>query len=242
GRLPEPTQTNLAETALSVKRLKFDLGLAFDGDGDRLAVIDEKGRLVDVHTVAATYIKHRLEESGKKDVVTSVDSSKALRDVVEEHGGKPLLSRLGKTFVTVKDQGALIGSEPWKILDADWGFWEDGVFAAAKILQWLSTAHMKTGEFFAEVPQYAHMRTSFHVKSREEGASKLDRIVEELGKTAYETISIDGVKMLFDETTWLLVRVSGTEYKLRIYVESDTQQKLNRLVSRAVRAGELGGG
>jgi len=86
------------------------------------------------------------------------------------------------------------------------------------------------------------VRTSFLLNSREEGASKLERIVDELGKAAYDTVRIDGVKMLFDEETWLLVRVSGTEYKLRIYAESDTQQKLNRLVSRAVRAGELGGG
>lgn len=242
GRLPEPTLVNLSQTAASVKQLGLDLGLAFDGDGDRLAIIDEKGRLVDVHTVAATYIKHRLRETGKRDVVASVDSSKALRDVVEGHGGKLLLSRLGKTFVTVKDQGALIGTEPWKIVDANWGFWEDGIFAAAKILQWLSTAHMTSSEFFAEVPQYPHVRTSFRLNSREEGASKLERIVDELGKAAYDTVRIDGVKMLFDEKTWLLVRVSGTEYKLRIYAESDTQQKLNRLVSRAVRAGELGGG
>jgi phosphoglucosamine mutase len=239
GRPPEPTEENLRGTARVVRELGVDVGIAFDGDGDRISVINERGEVVSMHTTAATYVKHRLGEEGKRDVAVSIDSSKALDDVVKEFGGKIHLSRLGKTFVRVRKQRALIGSEPWKIMDAKWGNWEDGIFAAAKLLSWLSNTEMKASEFFHQVPEYPHFRRSYGTRDRKEAEEILDRIVEGMEAKAQDIVTMDGVRMAFDEKTWLLVRPSGTESKVRIYAEADTVEELNEIVGEALQLGSL---
>ncbi len=239
GRLPEPTEENLEGIARVVRETGFDLGIAFDGDGDRISIIDERGEFVSMHTTAATYIKHRLLEEGRGDVAVSIDSSKALKDVVEEFGGKVFLSRLGKTFVKVREHRALIGTEPWKITDAEWGNWEDGIFAATKLLSWMSQTKNRASEFFHQVPEYPHFRKSYKTKDRKDAEKILDKIVEGMKTKAQNIMTMDGVKMEFDENSWLLVRPSGTENKIRIYAEADTLEELNEIVKEAKKLGGL---
>ncbi|MFQ5710593.1 MAG: hypothetical protein ACE5GD_02310 [Candidatus Geothermarchaeales archaeon] len=229
GRRPEPTPKNLEKTARLVRDLGLDLGIAFDGDGDRVSLIDERGRFISVHTVAATYVKRRLEEQFNKKVVVSIDTSRAVEEVVNQAGGEVFWSRLGKTFVRVKDLGGAIGSEPWKIVDVDWGLWEDGLFEAAKIVSWMSQTSLKASEFFGQVPEYPQVRWSRSTESRLEAEETMRKIVEKMRPKAQRVITIDGVKMEFDERTWLLVRTSGTENKIRVYVEAETEEKLSKI-------------
>lgn len=227
GRDPEPLEENLSLLKATVKSSGATLGIAHDGDGDRMVAVDEAGRYVGGDRLLALFA---LREA-KRRIVVPVDASMVLEDVLA--GVEVIRTRVGDAFISeeVAHRGADFGGEP----SGTWIFpshslCPDGIFAAARLLQILEGE--KLSKALAAIPEYPLLRGS--VPFPREQRSK---VVEALGKILpslkpREVSTVDGWRLLFDEG-WVVVRPSGTEPKIRITAEARREPDARALYHRA---------
>ena len=225
---PEPSPRNLKETGKILKEINADIGLIYDGDGDRILFIDKKGEIINMHVTNAIYLKYMLKDGGR--AVISIDSSRSLVDIIKEKRGSYRFGKLGKIFMYVEEWNADIGLEPWKIIDRRWGLWEDAIFSSTMIVQHISNYSGSIQHFFKQVPKYYDIRKNYRVKNREEALEIMRRVDKKIKDIVKKIYDIDGFRYDFSDGSWLLIRPSGTENKLRIYIEAKTQEKADYLL------------
>jgi len=237
GRLPEPSPENLRNTCRLVREIRADIGIAHDGDADRLTVIDGRGRYITNDSVLALFAKLLLERHGGGHVVTSIDTSFRIDQVVEKVGGTLERTRLGKTHVILKekpDAKIVLCCEPWKIIDTHWGYWGDAIYATAQLIKLLDKSKCSTAELFKEIPDYPQERI-YHPcpDSLKQPTMALirQRLSEEKGVASIWTY--DGIRVNYEDNSWVLIRPSGTEPKIRIYCEGATTRRLNELAKQS---------
>lgn len=236
-REAEPRPDVLSSFAKSVVEFNFDVGLAHDGDGDRLAVIDEQGNFVNMSTIIALLAKKKVEENGGGIVVVSVDTSMSVREVVEKAGGHVEITKLGKTQSKLRP-GVVLAAEPWKIIDPSWGFWQDGIYAAGQLIRLMASKGKRLTEILREegIPVYPDVRLSFYCDNivRETFMEFIKENLPSAFKDAKNVTYIDGVKVE-TENGWVLVRVSGTEPKVRLYIEGVSNDDVTRILNISQR-------
>jgi phosphomannomutase len=237
GRLGEPNPANLVTTCEFVRSVKADLGIAHDGDGDRLAVIDEKGRYVNNDTVLAFFARLLLEENGPGRIVTTADTSSRIDKVVSSVGGTVERTRLGKTHVllTREDRASIrLCCEPWKIIDPAWGFWGDAIYAACKVVQALDRSKGAASALFRGIPDYPQERFFLRCPDELKDAAMMKVSQAMTSERGVRDIStLDGVRVNFKDDSWTLIRKSGTEPKIRVYCEGRSPKRLRQLVSKS---------
>jgi phosphoglucosamine mutase len=226
GRMPEPTEENLTVLKQLILRKAVDVGIAHDGDGDRMVAFDEKGRFIDGDRLLALFTVFL----GAKDVVAPVDASMVLDDLVE---GKVIRTRVGDVYVAeaLKSFGADFGGEPsGTFIFPEETYCPDGVFAAALLTSMIQGG--KLSKMVDDIPKYPVSRSSypFDPKSRKGVEKRLEGVMRSLG--CDELITVDGYRAQF-EGGWFLIRLSGTEPKLRLTVEARKDKDLKGLVSKA---------
>jgi len=238
GRLPEPSPENLRNTCRLVREIGADIGIAHDGDADRLAVIDDKGRYVTNDSVLALFAKLLLERHGGGHVVTSIDTSFRIDQVVEKAGGTLERTRLGKTHVILKEKlnaDIVLCCEPWKIIDTHWGYWGDAIYATAQLIKLLDESEGSTSELFKEIPDYPQKRIYLPCPDSLKQptiAVIQQKLSEEKGVASIWTY--DGIRVNYEDNSWVLIRPSGTEPKVRIYCEGVTTKRLNQLSKQSI--------
>lgn len=237
GRPAEPSPENLVRASQTVRSLKADLGIAHDGDGDRLAVIDEKGRYVNNDTVLAFFARMLLAENGPGRIITSVDTSSRIYIVARSSGGTVERTRLGKTHALLDEENrksVRLCCEPWKIIDPTWGFWGDAVYAACRLVQSLDQIKGPASSLFRGIPENPQKRFYFRCPDESKDLV-MARVSQALTtqKDVKEVWTFDGVRANFHDESWILVRKSGTEGKIRIYCEGRTPKRLKQLVSKS---------
>ena len=131
ARHPEPTAATLGETAAFVGGAGVDLGLAHDGDGDRLVLINSSGRVLPDYMTSVLALEAIGKSSGS--VIISENSSFAVEETAARMGLRVVRGRIGKTFAEIEREGAVLATEPTKVVDPSWGMWEDGIYCAALI-------------------------------------------------------------------------------------------------------------
>jgi len=239
GRPAEPTPENLVAACSFVRSLKADLGIAHDGDGDRLAVIDEKGRYVNNDTVLAFFARLLLKENGPGRIITSVDTSSRIYLVARSAGGTVERTRLGKTHAMLNEENRTnirLCCEPWKIIDPTWGFWGDAVYAACRLVQALDQTKGSVSSLFRGIPENPQKRFFFRCPD-----SLKDIVMADVSQAlttqrgVSEVWTFDGVRANFRDESWILIRKSGTEGKIRIYCEGRSPKRLKELVSESSR-------
>jgi phosphoglucosamine mutase len=239
GRPAEPSPEHLVTACHFVRSLKADLGIAHDGDGDRLAVIDEKGRYVNNDTVLAFFARLLLAENGPGRIITSVDTSSRIYIVARSSGGTVERTRLGKTHALLDEENRAsvrLCCEPWKIMDPTWGFWGDAIYAACRLVQSLDQAKGPVSSLFRGIPENPQKRFFFRCPDELK-----DIIMAEVSQAlttqrdVSEVWTFDGVRVNFSDESWILVRKSGTEGKIRIYCEGRSPKRLKQLVSKSSR-------
>jgi len=223
GRPSEPSEENVKELIERVSKEKADMGVAWDGDCDRVIIVDEKGGYVIGDKVFAICEILKLKEK-KGDVVTTVATSKAIEDIADKFGVKVRYTKIGAPYLSeemAKGKAVIGGEEVGGIILPEISLAKDGFSSIAKIVEALS--HKKASEMAAEVPSYVNVKEKIpadDLKKRE--------IVEKMKKYAKENsldfIDIDGVRVNLEDG-WIIVRGSGTENYVRIFAESKTEEK-----------------
>ena len=239
GHPSEPTSANLVDLTRLVVASGASLGVAFDGDSDRAAFIDETGTYLPGEVTLALFARDLLEREPGATVVTSVTSSTAVADVVRAAGGKLVVTRSGSLPVAVgiAEHHAPFGGE-----ENGHFYWPehqnapDGPMSSAKLLELLARTRRPLSELVATLPRYHLVKTSvpFPDTTREPVMAQLPG---ELGPGARELVTLDGVKAIYADG-WLLVRPSGTEPICRIFSESRDAERaatLNRTGAELVR-------
>jgi len=234
GRPPEPTPENLQALGAAVRNTRADLGVAHDGDGDRLAVLDGEGRFLAHSRVIALFAAEALRRLGGGLVVTSVDTSLCIDQVVEGLGGTVERTRLGEVHAGLRGKGRVVMvAEPWKIIDPSWGPWVDGVYSAVRLAKMLDEGGGSVTRLFSGIPSYPEERTSFFCPE-EEKARAMERVSRGLArdKAVAGVWTFDGLRVNYEDGSWILLRPSGTEPKIRLYAEARTRRRLRELVMR----------
>jgi len=208
-----------------------DIGLSFDGDGDRIGVIDEKGNNIWSDTVLALIAKQLLEKKPGASVVFDVKCSNQLVDVITENGGKPVMWKTGHSYIKSKlheIDAELAGERSGHIFISgdDWYGFDDAVFVAAKLVEFLSHQDDTVSEIVAKFPQYV---TSPEIKAHCADTVKygiVDEVVEKF-KSLYpgKVCDINGARVSF-EHGWGLVRASSNLPELVLIFEGDTKEHM----------------
>jgi phosphomannomutase/phosphoglucomutase len=226
---PDPTVTeNLQDCIKAVKESGADLGIAFDGDGDRIGVVDENGRIIWGDELMVLLSREILKENQSATIIAEVKCSQNLFDDIEKHGGNPLMWKAGHSLIKAKmkeTQAALAGEMSGHIFFADrfYGF-DDATYAGARVLEILSKTDKKLSELLADLPASVSTPELRVPCADEKKFEVVQKIAEEFSKTN-EVITIDGARILF-ENGWGLVRASNTQAILVLRFEADSEENL----------------
>jgi phosphoglucosamine mutase len=245
ARSPEPNAQSLTPLTRVVRVLSADAGLAYDGDGDRVAFIDERGGFADLDRVLAAYAAHITRKKGGGTVVTNVEASMCVEKMVKAVGGKIVRARVGDVYVSeaMKKRNAIFGGEPcgaW--IHPQFHSCPDGILSSVLLLEALDEEGKTLRELISETPQYPILRENVACSNRVK--YKVAKNIGESLKSAfprYEELSkADGVRLSL-ENGWILVRASGTEPLVRLTVEGESlkvakgiMEKGMKLIKRAI--------
>ncbi len=224
GRDPEPLEENLAVLSSTVRAVHADLGVAHDGDGDRMVAVDREGRFVGGDMLLALFAR----EEVRRSLVVPVDASMVLDDLLPK--AKIWRTRVGDVYVAaeLKRRAADFGGEP----SGTWIFPKstlcpDGVYAAARLVAMVAARPLDA--MVHEIPKYPVLRGSvpYDAAKRKAIEPRLDVALRGLGG---DVTTIDGWRLQFDDG-WSLVRFSGTEPKIRLTAESRDAARANEIYS-----------
>jgi len=226
ARPPEPTPGNLADFSKMVPELGVDLAFAHDGDADRLVMLDAFGRVIPDSILTILALRGLNVCSGV--AVFSENTSAAVAEEAERLGLNVIRSRVGKTFAVMQAEGGVFAAEPSKVVDPRWGFWEDGINAAAMISGLVSTDRGVLRQVMEET-KWTYKQVNFDVSVRMNALTEKAREAFKKFKIQDER-TLDGLKLLLADGSWVMFRPSGTEPKVRLYCESKDPQFLDVLV------------
>ncbi|MHB8545209.1 MAG: phosphoglucosamine mutase [Nitrosotalea sp.] len=230
GRGSEPTPQNLNNLSNMIIKSKADLGIAFDGDGDRSIFCDETGKILTGDRSALLLSQYILKKLPKSKIVTSVNSTSVIEKIAANSESKVLRTRVGSVEISRKmvKENAIIGFEE------NGGFMygkhnqvRDGSMTMAILLDLLASSKNSLSKEMSMLPP------SFTTKGKIE-CSKDDfkKIVKILKTEPYKKDLTDGIKLSLDDSSWIMVRLSGTEPIARLYAESYSQSKLDDIFEK----------
>ena len=232
GHLPEPTEETLKDLQDLVVRVGADFGAGFDGDGDRVVFVDDRGRIIPGDITLAVYVKY-LEKRGK--VVYDVSSSNALKEVILENGCEPVEMRVGRAFIlnAVREQNAVIGGEKSNhfYFPEIWGF-DDAVYATLKMAEIVLKSGKRLSQLVDEIPHYPSIPIKTYECADEVKWKVVEDIAEQYRSRGLEINTIDGVKAYFDDG-WVLIRPSNTMPQIKMTAEAKTEKRLREIVEEA---------
>ena len=226
ARSSEPTAESLKDLAHVVKELGADVGIAFDGDGDRAAFIDDRGSFVDFDRSLAAYAAYALKRDGGGTVVTNVEASMCFEKMAETYGGKVVRTKVGDIYISeaIKRSNAVFGGEPcgaW--VHPQFHYCPDGPLSAVLLLKALEEENKSLREFVAEVPEYVTLRENITCKN--DLKHKVVASIEKTLKSAFpeytDFSTVDGIRLAL-KNGWVLIRASGTEPLIRLTVEGES--------------------
>jgi phosphomannomutase len=231
SRMPEPTPQTLTDTASMVSSLGADFGFAHDGDADRLVMINSAGEVLPDSVVSIIALRALGKRSGV--VILSENTSSAVEEEASNLGLRVVRSRIGKTFAEIERESAIFATEPSKVVNPDWGMWEDGMYCAALIADAISRNPELVNVLSAE-RRWHYKQTNVQVSV--DFATLAGRAEAEFARFRISDMRLlDGLKLIFKDQSWIMFRPSGTEPKVRVYCESRDQVRLGELLDVASR-------
>ena len=227
---PDPTVTeNLFDTIEAVTAYDADIGIAFDGDGDRIGVVDETGRIIWGDELMVLLSRSILAENPGSTIIAEVKCSQRLFDDIAQHGGQAVMWKAGHSLIKAKmkeTNAALAGEMSGHIFFADrfYGF-DDATYAGARVLEILSSSDKKLSELLADLPP-TFSTPELRVPCPDETKFDVVATIAKYFSATNEVITIDGARIIF-EHGWGLVRASNTQAILVLRFESDSPENLD---------------
>ncbi|MEK7509682.1 MAG: phosphomannomutase/phosphoglucomutase [Patescibacteria group bacterium] len=222
----------MQDTGAQVVTNGCDIGLAFDGDGDRLGVVDEKGQIVWADRYLMLLSRLVLAKKPGAKIVFDVKVSEALPEDIAAHGGVPVMWKTGHSYIKAKlaeEKAALAGEMSGHIFFAEgyYGF-DDAFFAGLKLLEYISSQDKTISELIADTPYYISTPT-IHVKTTDEDKYRIvDELVATFKKAGYRVVDVNGARVYINDG-WGLVRASSNVPSLVLRFEAKTQETLDRI-------------
>ncbi|WP_419235474.1 phosphomannomutase/phosphoglucomutase [Rickettsia endosymbiont of Nabis limbatus] len=230
---PDPTKAdNLQELIKLVKEQNCDLGIAFDGDGDRIGIVSSSGKMLFGDQILCIFAEDILKENPNATIILDVKASQLIADRIKSYGGQPIIWRTGHPFIKSKmaeSKALLAGEMSGHIFFADkyFGF-DDAIYAALRFLDLLTRSNKTLDEIIYELPKsYSTPEIKIFVPS-ELKLQIIEEIKEKLLKNKIEFNDIDGVRVN-TEVGWWLLRSSNTESAIIARAESSNAKKLEEL-------------
>jgi phosphomannomutase/phosphoglucomutase len=231
GHEPDPSKSaNVLDAERSVRERDADLGFVFDGDGDRVAVIDETGTAIESRRIFSLLARHVLEANPGAKIVHDALMSRMATETIERYGGQAVPCRVGHTYIAQKmrdESAALAGELSGHFYFKETFFADDAIRASLTVAEIVAAAGRGIAELVREFPDYHTENVRVAVKESEKFAF-VTSLQEELAREGYALDTLDGVKVLF-ETGWALFRASNTEPKISIAYESKDADEFNRI-------------
>jgi len=232
GRPSEPTAETLTTLCRQVEHGDADLGIAHDGDADRMVAVDETGTFVPKDVLLALFARRAVARAGGGVVAAPVDTSRCVDDAIDSLGGRVTRTKVGDVFVAevATREKVVFGGEPsgaW--IWPDETLCPDGSLAAAKLTACVA-AEGSLAEQVASVATYPIQRRSIEVDDK---AAVMQRVAEKLRDAYDDVTTTDGVRVSTPDG-WVLVRPSGTQPLIRITAEADTQNEADDLIAATV--------
>ncbi len=231
---PDPSkEENLELVKEKVLEEKADVGISFDGDGDRVGFVDNKGRYVEGNQLLILLAKDFLLHNKNEKVMSEVKASKALYNSIKEFGGIPIMWKVGHTNQKSKmksDDIKFAGETSGHIFYAENNYFDDGMFGAIKLLNYLFSTNKSLAQMIDELPPIINSGEIRLQMSEKERTQFLAIIASELKTDNRPFVDIDGMRVAYKSGFWLL-RKSNTEPHITLYCEADSEKGYNEVVN-----------
>jgi len=233
---PDPTNPkNLTDLITSVQHYQADLGLAFDGDGDRLGVVDAKGKIIWADRLLMLFAQEVLASKPGSDIIFDVKCTRHLKEHIIKHGGRPLMWKTGHSHMKAKLKeidASLAGEMSGHIFFNDrWFGFDDAIYAAARLIGILSADTRSSDEVFADLPESVST-PEINIELEEgENFVLMEQLLSNAKFDDAKIITIDGMRVNFADG-WGLIRASNTMPALALRFEADDTTALRRIQSQ----------
>lgn len=228
----DPTvKKNMEDLIRLVREKKLDLGIGYDGDGDRIGVVDEKGNIIFGDKLIIIFAREILSRKPGATFISEVKCSQTLYDDIEKHGGRAIMWKTGHSLIKQKmklEKAELAGEMSGHMFFGDryLGF-DDAIYASCRLLEILSGSGMKISDLLAGVPE-TYTTPEIRVDCPDDKKFGLVQQVTEHFKRRNKVIDIDGARILFDGG-WGLVRASNTQPALVLRFEAWSESRLEEI-------------
>ena len=233
---PDPSKPeNLEDIRRAIKQNRLDLGLAFDGDGDRVGIIDDKQNIIWADRQMMLYAADVLERKPGARIIFDIKSSTHLAEFIEAHGGEPLMWKTGHSFIKakMKETGAeLAGEMSGHIFFRErWFGFDDGLYSAARMLEILSKRNQPASDVFAELPDSINTPELQIMFEEGEHYRFMEKFKQQADFDGADIITIDGMRVNFPQG-WGLIRPSNTTPCLVLRFEADSEAALEEIKAK----------
>ena len=231
---PDPSiEENLQQLKDKVKEINADIGIGFDGDGDRIGIVDEKGNMVSIEAYAIIILRNIIDKVENKKFLYDPKCSDNFKDEIEKLGGTPVICRTGTSYTQEK---VLRENIPFGIqyvghisLNDRLFSTESAMYSSLRLIEVLSKTDKTLSELVATVPVYFNSPEEKFASPDDKKYQVIDNIKKYCDEKNYYYLEIDGLKILFNGS-WAYVRASNTGPNITLRCESKTQKDLDNLV------------
>lgn len=228
-------EENMRELGELVRQQGADIGIGFDGDGDRVGVVDENGKHYSADFLVILLARELLANKPGSQVVFDVKVSKVLIEEIEKNGGIPVMCKTGHSFIETKMHelnaplaGEISGHLFFGKDHYDYYGFDDAFFGACKILQILAASGQSFSEHFTDLPKL-YTTPEYKTPCPDDKKFAVVKELTEHFERKHQCVTIDGVRVNFDENSWGAVRCSNTSPNLTLRFEAQTRERLEEI-------------
>jgi phosphomannomutase/phosphoglucomutase len=236
---PDPTVVeNMKDLQTAVKSAKLELGIAFDGDADRIGVVSDAGKIIWGDMLLILYAREILKHQPAATFISEVKCSMNLFRDIEKHGGRAIMWKTGHSLIKAKmkeEKAVLAGEMSGHMFFADRYFgYDDAIYAACRLLELLAHSPKPLSQMLSDIPP-AFVTPEIRVQCDDDKKFEVVERVKTVFRNSHEVIDVDGARILFP-SGWGLVRASNTQDVLVMRFEADSQENLDAICSQVEEA------
>lgn len=235
NHIADPTQEkNMKDLREKVLEEKAEFGIAFDGDVDRIGIVDEKGEMVFGDKLLGVFAKDVLERHPNGKVIFEVKCSQALEEWIRDNGGVPIMWKTGHSLIKakMKEENAVLAGEMsgHMFFTENWYGFDDALLAAVRLIEILSKTEKKVSEIINEMPTYV-ASPELRIDCADDKKEGIVKEMTDKYKEKYpESVTIDGIRIKM-ENGWALVRKSNTQPKIILRFEAKNKEELDKITN-----------